>query len=173
MAITAPLPRSERYSPDPDHALTLPSHYYHDPGIYEREKEEIWFKTWQYLGFLQDLRNPGDYITDRIVDQQVFVIRDKAGDLRAYYNVCMHRGHILLEGKGNKTIITCPFHAWSYDTFGALRAAGNAENVAGFRLEDFGLSEIRVETMANMVFVNLDLDARPLGETYAGFEEDV
>ena len=173
MAITAPLPRSERYSPDPDHALTLPSHYYHDPGIYEREKEEIWFKTWQYLGFLQDLRNPGDYITDRIVDQQVFVIRDKAGDLRAYYNVCMHRGHILLEGKGNKTIITCPFHAWSYDTFGALRAAGNAENVAGFRLEDFGLSEIRVETMANMVFVNLDLDAKPLRETYAGFEEDV
>ena len=173
MAITTPAQRIERYSPDPDSALTLPSHYYYDPDIFEREKEEIWFKTWQYVGFVDDLANPGDYITDKIVDQQIFVIRAKSGELRAYYNVCMHRGHILVEGKGNKTILTCPFHAWSYDTHGALKAAGNAENVAGFKLEDFSLSEIRVDTMANMVFVNLDENALPLAEYYPGFEDDV
>ena len=173
MAITAPAPRGERYSPDPDSALTLPSHYYHDPEIYRRELEEIWFKTWQYVGFVHDLAEPGDYISDRIVDQQVFVICAKSGELRAFYNVCMHRGHILVEGKGSKTILTCPFHAWSYDTHGALKAAGNAENVAGFRLEDFSLAEIRVETLANMVFVNLDPNAMPLAETYLGFEDDI
>lgn len=85
----------------------------------------------------------------------------------------MHRGHILVEGSGNKTILTCPFHAWSYDTHGALKAAGNAENVAGFNLEDFHLTEIRVETIANMLFINLDVDAPPLAEFFTGFEEDV
>jgi phenylpropionate dioxygenase-like ring-hydroxylating dioxygenase large terminal subunit len=173
MAITAPAPPTERKSPDPDSALTLPSHYYHDPEIYRREQETIWFKTWQYVGFVHDLSEPGDYISDRIIDQQVFVIRAKSGELRAFYNVCMHCGHILVEGKGNKTILTCPFHAWSYDTHGALKAAGNAENVAGFRLEDFTLSEIRVDTMANMVFVNLDDNALPLADYYPGFKNDV
>tara|TARA_B100000686_G_scaffold343004_1_gene423060 strand:+ start:1110 stop:2255 length:1146 start_codon:yes stop_codon:yes gene_type:complete len=173
MAISAPAPRIERFSPDADHAYTLPSHYYHDPEIYEREKEEIWFKSWQLVGYTFDLADPGDYVTGKIIDQQVFVIRTKQGELKAFYNVCMHRGHILLEGKGNKTILTCPFHAWSYDAEGALRAAGNSENIAGFQHEDFNLSEIRVDTLANMVFVNLDPDALPIAEYWPGLEEDI
>ena len=173
MAIAAQTLRTERYSPEAEHALTLPSHYYYDPDIYEREKEVIWYKTWQFVGFEQQLPEPGDYLADKILDQQIFVIRAKTGELRAFYNVCMHRGHILVEGSGNKTILTCPFHAWSYDTHGALKAAGNAENVAGFNLEDFHLTEIRVETIANMLFINLDVDAPPLAEFFTGFEEDV
>jgi len=160
------------FNPDPDHAVTLPSHYYWDREIFQREKEEIWFKTWQFAAHLNDLRNPGDYITTEIFDQKIVLVRGKDARLRGFYNVCMHRGHILAEGKGNKTIYTCPFHAWSYDTTGALKAAGNSENVAGFRLEDFTLSEIRVEEYANMAFFNLDPDAVPLRQLAAGLEED-
>jgi phenylpropionate dioxygenase-like ring-hydroxylating dioxygenase large terminal subunit len=171
--IVAPAGRAEHFSADPEHGQTLPAHYYFDKDIYAREQEEIWFKPWQFAGFTSDLGNPGDYISDFIIDQPVFVVRTKDGTLRAFYNVCTHRGHILVEGKGNKNILTCPFHAWSFDTTGKLKTAGNAENVAGFRLEDFGLPGIRVEEMANMVFVNLDEDAAPLSEVAAGLEADL
>ena len=152
------------FHPDPEHSATLPGSYYVDPEIYEREKEEVWFKTWQFVGYAADLRDPGDYITADLLDQKILISRGKDGALRAFYNVCMHRGHILAEGKGNKSIFTCPFHAWSYDTTGALKAAGNAENVAGFQLEDFSLSEIRVEQLGHMVFVNLSPEGPTLDE---------
>ena len=150
------------FSADAARSATLPAYFYHDPDIFAAEKERIWCRTWQYVGHLGDLEEPGDYITANILDQLVFVIRARGGGLRAFYNVCMHRGHVLVEGKGNKRLLTCPFHAWTYDTDGNLKAAGNAENVAGFRLEDFALSEIRVEAFGPMVYVNLDPDAPSL-----------
>ena len=168
-----PLKPTGKFHPVAECSATLPSHYYRAPDIYEREKEEIFFKSWQYAGALEDLQQPGDYVTSRIFDQQILVLRARDGELRAFYNVCMHRGHILAEGKGNKTIITCPFHAWSYDTTRALKAAGNAENVAGFRHEDFGLAEIRVEAFLNMAFVNLDPEARSMREMVGALEDEI
>ena len=161
------------FSADPERSATLPGHYYHDPDIYRREKEAIWFRTWQLAGYLHDLQEPGDYLTADLLDQKILVCRDRAGGLRAYHNVCMHRGHIIAEGKGNRSIFTCPFHAWSYDLEGNLRAAGNADNVAGFRLEDFGLAAVRVDTLLNMVFVNLDDAAPPLAAAFPGLADDV
>ncbi|MSP51509.1 MAG: aromatic ring-hydroxylating dioxygenase subunit alpha [Alphaproteobacteria bacterium] len=158
---------TSRFSADPERSATLPAYFYYDADTFAREKEAIWFKTWQFVGWTHDLDRAGAYITANILDQRVFVIRAKNGELRAFYNVCMHRGHILLEGKGNKGIITCPFHAWSYDTFGVLKAAGNAENVASFQLEDFNLVEVQVETLAFMVYVNLD-PAAPSLKSQAG-----
>jgi carnitine monooxygenase subunit len=155
------------FSPIAEHSGTLPSHYYFDPAIFRREAQEVWFKTWQYVGNLCDLRNHGDYITDRIVDQEVLVVRDREGRLRAYYNVCKHRGHLLIEGKGNARKLVCPFHAWSYDTDGRLTKAPNAENVPAFDYSEFSLSEIRVETLGPLVFVNLD-DQAPSLDSVAG-----
>jgi phenylpropionate dioxygenase-like ring-hydroxylating dioxygenase large terminal subunit len=161
-----------RFHPNAELSYTLPGHYYHDPDIHAREKEEIWFKTWQFVGYRHDLTEPGDYITATIIDQPVFVVRSKEGDLRAYYNVCMHRGHILLEGKGNTRMITCPFHAWTYDLDGNLKVAGNSENVAGFDHDDFCLPEIRVEQLAHMVFVNFDADAPTLDSMAGGIAQE-
>ena len=173
MTLQYEAPTGNTFSPDPEHSGTLPAYYYYDPKIYEREKEAIWFRSWQLVGYLHDLQNTGDFITADLLDQKILVCRNKEGDLKAYYNVCMHRGHILAEGKGNRSIFTCPFHAWSYDLLGDLKAAGNAENVAGFRLEDFGLAEIRVDTLLHMVFVNLDADAQSIAEQFSGFADDV
>ena len=161
-----------RFSSDPTRSATLPGHYYYDPEIFERESEQIFYKSWQFIGFTFDLKDPGDYITADILDQKIFVVRGKDRALHAFYNVCMHRGHVLVEGRGNKTIFTCPFHAWSYDTSGDLKAAGNAENVAGFRLDDFHLTEVRVDTMAMLVFVNLDPAASSLAGQVPGLLED-
>ena len=161
-----------RFTADPTTSATLPGHYYFDPAIFEREAEAIFYKSWQFVGFTFDLQNPGDFITADILDQKIFAVRGKDGDLHAFHNVCMHRGHILVEGKGRKTIFTCPFHAWSYETSGDLKAAGNAENVDGFRLEDFHLSAIRVETLAMLVFVNLDVEASSLASQVPGLVDD-
>ena len=162
-----------RFTRDALTSATLPARYYYEAEIGAREAEEIFFRTWQLVGFLSELEEPGDYLTCDLLDQKILVSRGKDGRLRAFHNVCMHRGHILAAGRGNKTVFTCPFHAWSYDTTGALRAAGNAENVAGFRLEEFGLAELRCETWANMVFVNLDDGAAPMAAMYGDLEKEI
>ena len=161
MSIAA-LRTKSKFHPDPEQSYTLPGTYYFDPDIYEREREEIFFKTWQFAGYLADLENPGDFITIDLLDQRIVIVRDRKRRLRAFYNVCAHRGHTLLEGKGNRRMITCPFHAWTYDLEGNLKAAGNSENVAGFDADEFCLSEVRVEEFLHMVFANLDTGAATL-----------
>ena len=173
MAQSSQLKTKSGFHPDPELSATLPGTYYYDPEIFGREREEIWFKTWQLAGYLGDLKEPGSYVTSDILGQKVFVVRARDGRLRAFYNVCMHRGHTLLEGKGNTRMITCPFHAWTYDLEGNLKAAGNSENVAGFDHDDFCLPEIRVEAFLNMAFVNLDADAPPLSSLMGGLEAEV
>lgn len=169
-----PRPRfASRFSPDPELSYTLPGYYYFDGDIFAREREEIWFKSWILAGYLHDLEKPGDFVTRQILDQEMFVVRGKDGALRAFYNVCMHRGHELVKGKGNKTIITCPYHAWSYDTGGRLRAAGGADDVKDFDYGEFGLTPVAVDTLLNMVFVNLDPRPAPMGEVYAGLAEEI
>ncbi len=169
----AKLAPTGKFHPIAEVSATLPSHYYFDPAIYRREQDAIFFKSWQLAGYRRDLAEPGAYVTVDVFDQKIVVVRGKDRVLRAFYNVCMHRGHTLAEGKGTKTILTCPFHAWSYDTTGALKAAGNAENVAGFRLEDFSLAPVRVEEFLNMVFVNLDPDAQPMAQQFRGLAEEI
>ena len=170
---TRPSGFTSRFHPVAEHSYTLPAHYYYDPEVAEREREEIWFKSWLLAGYLADLQNPSDYITTQILDQLVFVIRGKDKKLHAYYNVCMHRGHVLLEGKGNVGMIQCPFHAWTYSHDGKLKAAGNAENVADFDHDDFSLASVQVEEFLHMVFVNLDLDAPSLASQAGGLADMV
>ena len=157
--------RTFEIDPDPARSWTLPGWAYTDPAVLEREKREIFYKTWHYAGAVDELKEPGDYVTAKLLDQSVIVIRGKDGGLRGFYNVCQHRAHELLRGRGRATAIVCPYHAWSFDTAGALRTARGAEKLENFRREDFALKEIRVEVFAkHFVMFNLDLDAVPLAE---------
>ena len=159
---------------DATRSYTLPAGYYTDPEIFELEKERIFYRTWQYVGPASEVAKAGDYMTTNVVDQGVFVIRGRDGELRAFYNVCQHRAHELLQGKGNvKAVITCPYHAWAYAPDGSLRTARNCEMVAGFDKKDFGLRPVRVEEFCNLVFVNLDDDAAPLAEQAPNLEASI
>lgn len=153
-------------SDDPARSWTLPAYFYFDPAIYAAEKEKIFFRSWQYLGPATAVAKPGGYIAGNVVDQPVFVLRDRQGQLRGYYNVCLHRAHELLKGSGQlgAAAITCPYHAWTYDEMGRLKAAPNSATVADFNLDDFALTPIAVEIFAGLVFVNLDRQAKPLAE---------
>ena len=156
------------FSSRAEYSYLLPPSYYYDPAIYEREKAAIWYRNWIFVGLLADVRDEGSYFTAQIMDQKIYVIRARDGQVRAFYNVCQHRGHTLLEGRGKTSTIRCPFHAWTYDTFGNLKKAPQAEHVERFDYSEFCIPEIRCETLGPMVFVNLDDSARPLNETAGG-----
>lgn len=153
---------------DPVVAFTIPSRLYTSPEVFAEEREAVFFRTWQYVGHAEDVREPGAYKTVHVLDQSILVVRGRDRVLRAFYNVCSHRAHELLSGEGTARMITCPYHAWTYALDGSLRNARRAENVPGFNTADYCLKPVRVEEFGPLVFVNLDPDAVPLAEQAGG-----
>ena len=151
----------------------LPAKYFTDGEIFDRARENIFFRTWQYACHASELPAAGDFISFSIFDQDVLVVRDRDGKLGAFYNVCRHRGHKLLEGTGNRKIIVCPYHAWSYELNGQLRSAPNADKVAGFDRGQIRLVAVALEEFLGFVFVNLDAEARPMEQCYPGVREAI
>ncbi|MGA2343802.1 MAG: aromatic ring-hydroxylating dioxygenase subunit alpha, partial [Steroidobacteraceae bacterium] len=153
---------------------TLPGWAYTDPAVFEREREAIHFRSWHYAGTTQELSKPGDYLTAQILDQNIIVIRGKDGALRGFYNVCQHRGHELLRGRGRVNAITCPYHAWTYGLDGGLNSARGTAELPNFERAAFNLKPVRVEVfVGKLIFFNLDADARPLIEQAADLAEDL
>ena len=161
------------FETDSSRSFTLPARFYHDVEIYDAEKAAIFYCSWWYAGHRSQLSSVGDFVTAKIHDQNVFVTRAGDGSLKAFYNVCQHRGHKLLEGSGRRKRIVCPYHAWSYGLDGQLQHARNTESVRDFNKCDFSLKPVRVEEFCGMVFVNLDQDAVPLAEQAGELEAEI
>ncbi|MEC8871159.1 MAG: aromatic ring-hydroxylating dioxygenase subunit alpha, partial [Pseudomonadota bacterium] len=155
-----------------DDAYSLPSRYYVDPEILELEYERIFYRAWNFAGHVSQLKTSGDYITCTVGRESIIVMVDDDGALHAFYNVCRHRGHWLLEGSGNVDSITCPYHAWRYATNGRLVYARNSEQVPGFDPSRFCLTAVQVEVFCGFVFVNLDPDASALAAQVPGLAEE-
>ena len=139
---------------------------YLDPELIELEHERIFERTWQLTGHVSSLPRSGSYITGFAGSQPVLVVRDDAGELRAYRNVCRHRGSCLLSGEGQcKGAIRCRYHGWTYRFDGSLIGVPEALQF-GERLDKSTLSlhPARVEVLCGLVFVNLDLEATSLRE---------
>jgi ferredoxin-NADP reductase/phenylpropionate dioxygenase-like ring-hydroxylating dioxygenase large terminal subunit len=144
---------------------SLPARWYTDPAITEREIHQIFRKTWSYVGPANELTSLGDYITGYVGEIPVVVVRNEGG-LAALVNVCRHRRHEVMKGRGNAKVMQCGYHAWTYDLTGCLKGAPRTAAEPGFRLEDYPLLPLRVETMGPWVFVNADRDAEPLKAQY-------
>ena len=165
---------SDRFDKDASISWTMPARLYHDPTVLDDERGAIFHRSWLYLCAASEVAEPGAYVTAEFAGQYVCAMRGEDGALRAFFNVCQHRGHILLQGKGRAgKLVTCPYHAWAYDRTGALRAAPHCEGVKGFDKADFTIPAVRVEEFCGFVFVNLDPQARPMAEVYPGLEETV
>ena len=167
------LPGDAPFTTDPGQSFTMPARFYTDKDIYDLEKSAIFYKTWHYAGHVSQVAEPNSYFTTKIHNQNIFVARGRDGQVRAFYNVCAHRGHELLEGAGRKSVITCPYHAWSFDFDGNLLNARNSENVEGFDKCDFSLKEVRLEVFCGLVMINLDPNAVSFSEQFAGLEEEI
>ena len=161
------------FTADPSVSYTMPARFYVSADIYDMEKEAIFYKTWHYAGHVSQVAEKRSYFTTKIHDQNVFVTRGQDDKIRAFYNVCAHRGHELLEGAGRKSVITCPYHAWAFDFEGNLVNARNSENVAGFNKCDFSLKPVRMEIFCGMIMINLDPDATPFAEQFDGLEDEI
>jgi carnitine monooxygenase subunit len=143
---------------------TLPASWYSDAELARLEHERIFGSAWQYAGPVEQVDEPGSFFTARAGLTPIVVVRDRGGKLRAFVNVCRHRGHEVAQGCGRRETLQCPYHAWTYDLDGSLRAAPRSDREPGFRFADFALRPVLVETWGPLVFVNPDRDATALGE---------
>ena len=146
-------------------AWTLPSVLYTDPAVFLAEKEKIFSRTWQVVGHASQVANPGDYFTTELVREPLLCVRGADRKLRGFYNVCRHRAGPPAEGCGSRKLFRCGYHGWTYSLDGCLMHATETEGMEGFRTEDFALRPVRIDEWFNLIFVNLDSEARPLRES--------
>ena len=145
---------------------SLAAKYYTDPEVFRLESQGLMASTWQFGCHASELVQPGDYATFEIAGESLFAVRGRDGKIRVFYNVCQHRAHQLVDGAGTKRVIVCPYHAWTYELTGELRAGPNIKSVEGFDAASIRLSEARAEEFLGFVFVNLDPDASPMDEWF-------
>ena len=148
---------------------SLPGSYYLSPQIFEQEKERIFFREWFRVGREEQVPNPGDYLVVDVAGESVLIVRGRTGTLRAFYNVCRHRGSRLVlddtpapqEGAAPASggcfhnAIVCPYHAWSYSFEGDLRGTPFLRESERFRKADFSLHPVGVDVWGGFLFVNL------------------
>ncbi len=164
MSTSAAPTQSILAAPAPHAALSR--RLYTDPSLLEHEQQLIFERTWQLAGHVSSLPRAGSYMTASAGSQPVLVVRDEQHALRAYRNVCRHRGSRLLSGSGQcKAAIRCRYHGWTYRFDGSLIGVPEAR-AFGERLDKgaLGLLPARVEELCGLVFVNLDMEAPPLAE---------
>jgi choline monooxygenase len=155
----SPVPRVERPLED---GWTLPASWYTDAAVRELERERLFARAWTYAGSTEWVSEPGSYFAAQIGHVPVAIVRDTEGTLRAFVNVCRHRGHLVVEGMGCRETLQCPYHAWTYDLDGSLRRAPRAEREPGFSPDGLSLASVSVGTWGPFVFVNPDPEAPPL-----------
>jgi choline monooxygenase len=137
--------------------LNLDSRYYVDAAVFECERTQLFPKTWQLLGPASDLTQRGAYSAIEIAGHKVFAVRGKDGRLRAFRNLCRHRGaRLLAEGTGRCPTIRCPYHQWVWSDDGRLMNVPWFGEDPDFRLEDWRLDEIQLQEWRGLVFVAID-----------------
>jgi len=137
---------------------SLPQALYNDPAVHAFDIDVIFGRSWLMIGFEVELPKPGSYIALTVGRSPILVIRDRAGDIRGFHNVCRHRGAQLCgDGAGRSARLVCPYHQWTYDLDGKLLHADRME--AGFDPGAHGLTPIRVELLAGCIYVCLADDA--------------
>ena len=161
------------WNDDPALSLSLNADTYTDPQWIDIEREAVFARTWQWVCHREKLSTPSSYVAVEVAGRPVSVICDGDGELRAFYNVCKHRGHELLAGEGQIKGITCPYHAWTYDLTGQLKAAPKTNNLPEFSVDDICLDQVLVETFCGFVYVNLDPTAAPMTQQTGALEAEI
>ena len=145
--------------------MRIPTDRYVSRDYQARERERIWMKVWQIVGRDDELAHAGDWKEYRIFDQAFVIVRGKDGKLRGFVNACRHRGNVLCTGgRGNSQQFLCPYHLWSYALDGRLVGVGRPDLVGPIDRSAHGLIEVPVDTFAGFIFLNPDVNAKPLAE---------
>ncbi len=149
-------------------AQTIPSAWYHDTALYALERRAVFGKCWLAAGRAAVVAEPGSFLTTEIAGEPIVVVRDSAGVLRAFFNVCRHRAApVVVQPEGRATKLRCRYHGWTYDLNGRLSGTPEFDGVADFCREHNGLAEINVAVWGPLVWVNLGRQPTPLAEFLA------
>ena len=152
----------------------VPVSRYISPEFAQLELQKVWPRTWQIACSVDHVAEPGDFFEYRCGPYSVLIVRGDDGELRAFQNVCRHRGNQLCQGMGNGlTELRCGYHNWTWDLKGKLREVPSRKGFGVLRNDDFPLFAAQVDTWGRIVFVNLDLGAMPLMEYLESVPDDI
>lgn len=136
---------------------TLPARLYHDPLVYEQERQSIFAGQWLLFGHESLVSAPGQYLAMTVAGWPIFVIRDKEGHLKGFHNVCRHRAAMIVrDGQGTAAALRCMYHGWVYDTDGQLRKApdfGGDESDEKDLYDRTSLFPVHVRVWNSLVFI--------------------
>lgn len=167
-------------------ASTLLPEAYRSADFLADESERVWNRSWVCVGYTQQLAQIGDTFLAQVNDQTLLITRSDADTIRAFYNVCRHRGAQIVNQPGNYRYFRCPYHAWGYDLNGGLKGAPYFESgevtpeeeklydssgAKRFEKSDYGLLPVQVAIWGCFIFVNLDANAAPLSEQLGDLPE--
>lgn len=147
---------------------TIPSNWYQSPEIFDIEKERIFSKSWQLVGAESGIPNPGDSRIADIGNNPIMVVRQSDKSIKAFFNVCQHRGGPLLRENGCNKTLQCKYHGWVYDLNGTLKKTREFDGVENFTKKDYNLKPIRIDVWMGLIFVNLSNQAPELSEHLSG-----
>ena len=147
-----------------ERARAMPRSVYTTQAFLDSELKEVFAREWVCVGRASSLKAPGDYVAYELAGEPIVVLRGADGELKALSNVCRHRMSTILEGSGNRRALVCPYHGWTYNLDGSLRAAPAMDLNEGFCKDDYKLPSIRCEEWLGWVMVTLDADAAPVAE---------
>ena len=150
--------------------VRIPVEAYISPDYARAERDRLWRKTWLQAGRVEDLPEPGCFITYDIMDDSILIVRGEDGTLRAFHNVCTHRGRRLVDtppgqrnAVGTKKHFICGFHAWTFNTAGQCTYVAALEDWNGaLGDEERALGPVKVDTWGGFIWINMDPDAEPL-----------
>jgi len=144
----------------------LPRDFYTSQAVYEHDIATYWNKSWLWVGHVSQIPNPGDYFLFDYANESIIIVRDREGDIRAHLNVCRHRGsRVCTETSGNARTFVCPYHAWTFELSGDLRA-GRAMG-PDFDPANWGLFPAQVRIFHGLIFICASADAPPIDDGIA------
>ena len=172
MAITSETNHHTAGQPTPDGELVLPTAAYTDQDWFDREMEIIFGRCWNLAGLVEDVREPGEYITTQVGNYPLFVVMNEARELRAFHNICRHRGTQLLRTAGKaKKVITCPYHDWAYTLDGALASVPERQTeFPDLDIRTIQLQPASVAVWRSMIFVHPDPHALSIDHWFRDIE---
>src|SRR5687768_14146325 len=161
-------------APAAEPELSLPGWIYSDPEFFAVEMERVIRPSWQVVCHDSDIAGAGDWRSIDYLGESVIVIRGDDGEVRAFTNVCRHRGSRLVDGTGGcAKVLTCPYHAWSYARDGRLVGVPHRGEYPGLEPDKLGLVPVALEIWHGFLFVTLDPGAPSVAEMMAPFEDEV
>jgi choline monooxygenase len=150
-------------------ASTIPAPWYVDARIAQLENLTVFSETWQVIGRADQVEKPGGFVSATVAGEPIVAVRGTDGQLRAFYNVCRHHAaKVVTDTCGIASLLHCPYHGWNYGLDGSLKGMPEFDGVKNFERRDNGLVPVKAEIWDAFVFVNLDPQAKPLGDFLGG-----